>query len=225
MSKMIKRIWILVFLLTLFFLGSCNITKKSNLDNYSDSEPIIDIVADKNDSTSYRFSDLKNYPDFFLNNESIRTIIVIPSNGEIRYFIMATDIISGLDLVEPKKIQEYQKDYVSLLQIKILKDSEVIDHTAFNVISIGNSCINNITKEILGNSKNCLDGEGEGKGRIILTNNWRRIQLVVSGFNTRDALIAANVLGEHLSHNLSGSEIYVTATDSSLRNPKITKVK
>ncbi|MBI1935980.1 hypothetical protein HYS31_06075 [Candidatus Woesearchaeota archaeon] len=165
--------------------------------------------------TESELIDLSNYPDFFINNESIPTRIVIPNDEkEIEFLISANDIISVFTPVEPHQVTPIiKRNYASLLNMKTIEDSEISNLSSANLISLGNSCKNKITREILENKESCLEGEIEGRGRIILTTKYGRIHVVVTGYSTKDMQKAAIVLTEYgafsSSYDLSGYEVHV----------------
>lgn len=100
--------------------------------------------------------------------------------------------------------------------------SQVSDPTAVNIISVGGSCINSVTAEIMGLSYPACgadSGLAEGEGIVKAYENGDNVALVVAGWEAEDTTRATRVLADYKTYQesgqLVGSEVKVTGTSVS----------
>ncbi len=99
--------------------------------------------------------------------------------------------------------------------------SQVPDPTAANVISVGGSCINAVTAEIMGKTYPACgadSGLSEGMGIVKLYESGDKVAIVVAGWEAEDTTRATRVLADFRSYQeagqLVGSEVKVTGTSA-----------
>ncbi|MFC1753526.1 hypothetical protein ACFL96_09075 [Thermoproteota archaeon] len=107
--------------------------------------------------------------------------------------------------------------------------SQVSDATAANIISVGGSCVNEVTAELLGLPyPSCGEASGlsEGEGVIKLVENGDNVAVIVAGWDAEDTTRGTRVLGDWATwqdaNKLVGMEVAVTGT--SLTNYDVTPV-
>lgn len=107
--------------------------------------------------------------------------------------------------------------------------SQVSDATAANIISVGGSCVNEVTAELLGLPyPSCGEASGlaEGEGLIKLVENGGNVAVLVAGWDAEDTTRATRVLSDYGTwqdaNKLAGSEVKVTGT--SLTNYDVSPV-
>ena len=107
--------------------------------------------------------------------------------------------------------------------------SQVSDVTAANVLSVGGSCVNEVTAELLGLPyPSCGEASGlmEGEGVIKLVDNGDNVAVIVAGWDAEDTTRATRVLSDwetwQDANKLVGEEVTVTGT--SLTNYDVTPV-
>ena len=93
------------------------------------------------------------------------------------------------------------------------------DPTAVNVVSVGGSCINSVTAEIMGLTyPACGEASGLSEGQAVLKlyESGENVALVVAGWTADDTTRATRVLADFETHQASGdlvgTEVMVTGT-------------
>ncbi len=99
--------------------------------------------------------------------------------------------------------------------------SQVSDPTAVSLISVGGSCINSVTAEVMGLTyPACGEASGlaEGEGLIKLYESGDKVAIVVAGWEAEDTTRATRVLADFKTYQeagqLVGSEVKVTGTSA-----------
>lgn len=99
--------------------------------------------------------------------------------------------------------------------------SQVSDPTAANVISVGGSCINSVTAEIMGLTYPACgtdSGLSEGEGIVKLFESGGKVAIVVAGWEAEDTTRATRVLADYKAYQeagqLVGTEVKVTGTSA-----------
>jgi len=99
--------------------------------------------------------------------------------------------------------------------------SQVSDPTAVNVISVGGSCINSVTAEIMGKTyPSCGADSGlvEGEAIVKLYESGDQVAIVVAGWEAEDTTRATRVLADFKAYQdagqLVGTEVKVTGTSA-----------
>lgn len=99
--------------------------------------------------------------------------------------------------------------------------SQVSDPTAVNVISVGGSCINSVTAEIMGLTYPACgadSGLSEGEGIVKLYESGDKVAIVVAGWEAEDTTRATRVLADYKAYQeggqLVGTEVKVTGTSA-----------
>ncbi|MFH1064287.1 MAG: hypothetical protein V1729_04360 [Candidatus Woesearchaeota archaeon] len=99
--------------------------------------------------------------------------------------------------------------------------SQVSDPSALNVISVGGSCINSVTAEIMGLTYpacGAASGLKEGEGIVKLYESGDKVAIVVAGWEAEDTTRATRVLADFKTYQdsgkLVGSEVRVTGTSA-----------
>ncbi|MBI5398970.1 hypothetical protein HZB03_05900, partial [Candidatus Woesearchaeota archaeon] len=97
--------------------------------------------------------------------------------------------------------------------------SQVSDPKAANLVTVGGSCINSVTAEVLGKTyPACGEASGlsEGEAVLKLVESGTNVALVVAGWSADDTTRATRVLADFKTHQasgkLKGSEVKVTGT-------------
>jgi hypothetical protein len=99
--------------------------------------------------------------------------------------------------------------------------SQVSDPTAVNVISVGGSCINEVTAEIMGLTYPACgsdSGLSEDEGIVKLYESGDKVAIVVAGWEAEDTTRATRVLADFKTYQdagqLVGTEVKVTGTSA-----------
>jgi hypothetical protein len=99
--------------------------------------------------------------------------------------------------------------------------SQVSDPSAANVISVGGSCINSVTAEIMGLTYPACgadSGLAEGEGIVKLYESGDKVAIVVAGWEAEDTTRATRVLADYKMYQeagqLVGTEVKVTGTSA-----------
>jgi hypothetical protein len=99
--------------------------------------------------------------------------------------------------------------------------SQVSDPTAVNVVSVGGSCINSVTAEIMGLTYPACgadSGLSEGEGIVKLFESGEKVAIVVAGWEAEDTTRATRVLADYKAYQeagqLVGTEVKVTGTSA-----------
>ncbi|MFC1648779.1 hypothetical protein ACFL1B_04950 [Nanoarchaeota archaeon] len=139
--------------------------------------------------------DLEDYPSFFYEDGEFNAIIVVGEDAPVMDVTSAIQIIPGL--------QKHSEDRI---RGSTLDDD--VDDLDQNILSIGNSCDNDVTWEIMGKEP-CL-GQFDSGGYIFLYESGDYAWLLVGGETMQDTAKAAYVLGSYEEYNLDGNAIKVT---------------
>jgi len=101
---------------------------------------------------------------------------------------------------------------------KLDKDVSSADLAANNVLSIGGSCVNAISAEIMGleaGTCGAASGIPQNKALIKLFENGEKVSMVIAGWTAEDTQRASRVLANYEDYALSGMEVEVTGTSLS----------
>jgi len=100
--------------------------------------------------------------------------------------------------------------------------SQVSDPTSTNVISVGGSCINEVTAKIMGKTYPACgteSGLSEDEAILKLYESGGKVAIVVAGWSADDTTRATRVLADYKTYQaagtLSGNEVKVTGTSTS----------
>jgi len=130
--------------------------------------------------------DLSNYPDFFVDDDSLDVTVVVGNGAPASHVIAQTQIILSLTNFIGKRV---------LGLSKLSSDIDEIDDA--NLISIGNACDNEISAEILGNPEPCDLGLDEGKATIEFFESGKNVHIVVNALTDKGIKKAAAVLSNY----------------------------
>jgi len=100
----------------------------------------------------------------------------------------------------------------------VMRDVEVADWKATNVIVVGGPCVNTVAAELLeSDPANCAVGFEEGKAKIKLFEVEDKVALLVAGMTGADTKRAGLVLKDYATYegDLAGMEVEMTATSDS----------
>lgn len=99
--------------------------------------------------------------------------------------------------------------------------SQVSDPSAANVVTVGGSCINSVTAEIMGLTYPACgadSGLAEGEGIVKLYESGDKVAIVVAGWEAEDTTRATRVLADYKMYQeagqLVGTEVKVTGTSA-----------
>ncbi|MBU0962948.1 MAG: hypothetical protein KKD48_03530, partial [Nanoarchaeota archaeon] len=107
----------------------------------------------------------------------------------------------------------------TLATANVVKESEVTDITAQNVILVGGPCANRLTASLTGASSSwpdCSTGYTEGSAMLKLMDNGNKVALIVAGYSADDTKRAAVALSGTLP-----AKIQATVTGTSLELSQI----
>jgi len=113
----------------------------------------------------------------------------------------------------------------------VMRDVEVADWKATNVIVVGGPCVNTVAAELLeSDPANCAAGFEEGKAKIKLFEVEDKVALLVAGMSGADTKRAGLVLKNYKDYadDLVGTEVEMTATsdaDIALAAPVVPEVE
>ena len=157
--------------------------------------------------------DLSNYPSPFIRNGRFSGMLVVGDKAAGEEVIAVSDIISSLQFIPVgTAIQRIEVGAAKLT-------SEISDITAQNSILVGNACSNNIIKEIIGGSGDCLSHYTAGEGKIELYEHPNgNVALIVSGYTVLDTRNAAGVLANYKDYKgqLKGNNVRVKRLNDQL---------
>ncbi|MFH2027807.1 MAG: hypothetical protein ABIJ08_01590 [Nanoarchaeota archaeon] len=126
--------------------------------------------------------DLINIEKTFVDNGDINAYVVVADKGS------SSDVLAQLDVIT------YLSRFSDGPATGIAKlESEVSNIYSRNMITIGNPCVNNITKELMDYKGDCVFE----KGLIKFYNKNGKVQLVIYGFSDKSTRSAAKSLSEN----------------------------
>lgn len=184
-------------------------------DAGSDASPDADNSCDVGLPNGYN---LNNYPNMFVDSVNGNYIF----NG---YLVMgekapAIDNLTLTDIIVSMRYKDADGNYSQPVTFKDATklDSEIHDVYAQNLISIGNSCENQVTSELLCHSADCLEGLTPSQARIrLITLKDGRASMLVTGYSGAERRIAGKVIAHRLNE-LSGTKVLIEGSDYSTAN-------
>ncbi len=147
----------------------------------------------------------------FLKDGKFNGIIVVgeqPSSADI---ISANNIASSLQR-HLLGNENAESDAIEVSNIRTLIDNGV--NLATNIISVGNSCNNRLSHDLMQNPQPCSRGYLEGVGLIKIYNYFDHVQILVGGYRDEDTRNAAEFLSNWKDHDMKGNEIWVSGFKS-----------
>ena len=142
--------------------------------------------------------DLADYPEPFIENGVLNSIIIVGENAHAGDMIGALDMAIAIGLPIESRV--------------IMLDTEIDNIKGQNVIVVGGPCVNMAAAELLGWPLKCDNSFEPGKAKIKLFDNGNNIALLVAGYSVYDTTMACRVLVNYADYNLAGSEIEVAGT-------------
>lgn len=176
-----------------------------------------DIVALPSQETTE--IDLSNYPNFFIENNIFRGVIVVGDKAPAEHVIAASDIAVSLQSAVTKSVTVSGGEGVTVQRVDVGSTklaSEVPTIEDVNAILIGTACDNTHISKILNDPADCTFGLEHGKGKIDLyKDKYSKAHLVVSGY-PGDIRNAAQVLANYGDYNLKGTSIEIIKVNNQL---------
>lgn len=147
---------------------------------------------------------LADYPSMFVDeNGRFNGFIVVGENAQSIDNLAMTDIAANM---------RYQGEAVEFGDMAKL-DIEIEDIYAQNLIVVGNSCSNSVTRALYNNPADCTWRLSPGEGTIkLFEHDNGNFALVVAGYTGADTRLAAKVLA-HRSEFLCACEVEVSGID------------
>lgn len=158
--------------------------------------------------------DLSWYPDIFIDNGSIDTVLIVGDNADVDK-TAALNIIVGLKLTEyyVGDSLDYDPGVLTFIhKMPLKKSSEIKNLYEKNVIIIGGPCANPVAARIMGSSSTwpkCAEGFKQDFAKIRLYNNYDRFQLLVAGYEAKDTIAASTTFINFTKYNWVGKEMEV----------------
>ncbi|MBL7056036.1 hypothetical protein ISS07_03945 [Candidatus Woesearchaeota archaeon] len=152
------------------------------------------------------YADLADYPDFFIKANSLDVNIVVGNKAPATHVIVQTQLALAL-------ANEINKPATGVA--KLASEIESIENR--NIISIGNSCINEISKEILG--QEC--GQTEGRIAIELYNSNGYNYIVLNADSDSDIKKLADTLVNYKDNNLEGDVFVLSEGTEKIPEPAL----
>jgi len=133
---------------------------------------------------------LSNYPDYFVDDNELNVIVVVGDSAPATHVLAQTQIILSLSQLSDKK------------QLGLAKlASEIGDINDYNIISIGNSCDNEVSAEILNNPQPCNKNIEAGKATIEYYENGK-VHIVLNAYSNKGIKKSAEVLSNYKNYDL-----------------------
>ncbi len=156
--------------------------------------------------------DLTEYPNFFINNRTIDTILVIGDNN--------IDAPAALNIINGLKLSEYylgrnfsEAKILNFIYEKPLKrPGDITNLYEKNIIIVGGPCANPIAARIMNEPTTwpeCASGFKQDFAKIRLYNNYGKYQLLIAGYDAKDTLAASTAFINFTEYDLKGKEIEV----------------
>ena len=142
--------------------------------------------------------DLADYPNPFVKENALNSIIIVGENAKTGDMIGAIDIATSLGPLFESGI--------------IVLDTEIDNIKEQNIIIVGGPCVNMAAAEIMGWPLKCDQGFDLGKAKIKLFDNGNNIALLVAGYAVDDTTMACRLLAIYEDYDISGNEIEVAGT-------------
>jgi hypothetical protein len=144
--------------------------------------------------SAFCYADLSGFPKNFIKGEKFNGYIVVGKDGT------ATDVISQ------SEISLKVASYIGSAQMGITKlDSEM--SLDYNLILIGNPCVNKLTAELLDNPTPCDKDFPLGKAYIKYIEKDGVKFIIVAGNKDKETKLAALYLKDFAKNELAGTEI------------------
>jgi len=156
--------------------------------------------GDGNFDLEYGFAeekDLSDFPELIIKDNRFDAIIVVGNDAS------SSDVIAQTNLVL------FFGQVLGLPVLGATKLASEISNLNRNIISIGNSCKNEITSKIMNNPKPCDRYQEKGKGFIRLFEDNAYIYLVAAGLTDEGTREAVKALINYDEYDLIGKEIIV----------------
>lgn len=145
--------------------------------------------------------DLSDFPEPFLEDDEIKTIIVVGDKAPASHVLAQTQLALWLD----------QNSEDSALGISKLASE--VDLLEQNIISIGNPCDNAVSASISGNPSPCDDSYPLGKAFLRVYEREGYIHIVAAGLTERATSRAVQSLKGYRNYGLEG-EVYTITIDN-----------
>ncbi len=148
---------------------------------------------------SYEIGD---FPEYFMEDNSINVNFVLGSNAH------AKDVITAVDIAT--KVQ-YLQDSLQLRNLGSIGylDNEIDDVSKRNNIVIGGPCINSAAAELLDFPIDCRADMSPGDSIIKLYEFDNSHSLLIAGYHADDTRRAGSVIANHEDYNLTGRTLEV----------------
>lgn len=144
--------------------------------------------------------DLSDFPQMFIHNGEVDTLVVIGKAAK------AEDVLGAIDIVVMLQ-NEIGNEKLDIARL----DSEVNTLSDQNVIVVGGPCANSAAAKLMGYPKNCLEGFELGKAMIKLYEfDNGNIAMLVAGTVALDTRRATYVLSNYKDFDLKGTEETIT---------------
>lgn len=142
------------------------------------------------------------------NGGSDRVVLEVPGDqvqGNVVVKGSATTVTGGGVTFIPAKITP-----------SILKDTEVSDPTAYNLVLVGGPCADPLIERVSALGVKCGEWPlAPGEAMLKLASNGAKVALLIAGTDASDTRMATKVFSDFENYKLSGSQTTLTGTVSS----------
>lgn len=136
--------------------------------------------------------DLSDFPEPFLNEDEINTIIVVGDKAPSSHVLAQTQLALWMD--------QHSEDSA----LGISKLASEVDSLEQNIISIGNPCDNEVTARISGDPSPCDDSYPIGKAYLRVYTHNGYTHIVAAGLSERGTTRATQLLKGYRNYELGG---------------------
>jgi len=144
--------------------------------------------------------DLAYYPKFLIKANHLDVAIVVGDKAPSTHVLGQTQIALSLSNYIIRRTGTPGEELAKLA-------SEIDDIENFNIISIGNACVNEVSAEILGNPKPCNNLK-PGEATIeIYRSEGNKAQIVLNAYSDEGVKKSADVLSNYIRYNFNGNKV------------------
>jgi len=135
--------------------------------------------------------DLSDYPDYFVEDDSLNVVIVVGNKAPATHVIAQTQIALSLSQLVSERTVGLSK---------LASDIDSIDN--LNIISIGSACINKITSDILDNPEPCDKNLAANKATIEFYEKENNVYIILNAITDEGIKKSAAILSNYKDYNL-----------------------
>lgn len=155
--------------------------------------------------------DLSYYPQFFIKDNKVNVVIVVGDKAPSSHVIAQTQIMLALSDYIFRRGGIPEKGNTKLA-------SEINDIEDFNIISLGNACVNPVSAKILGNPQSCNNLK-PGEATIeIYKSRTNKAHIVLNAYSDEGVKKAADVLSRYQNYNFKGNKFTIEVEEKKVDN-------